>query len=122
VKLLLDHNAIADFANLKGTTALMRASQEGHVSIAECLLSANADVNRKNHEGMNALMLASQRGHHDIVHLLIRHGAIVDVQTAQVVIMKSLLNLYLSCTLKGKYGADACVQEGAYECCRCIGI
>ena len=62
----------------------MRASQEGHVSIAECLLSANADVNRKNHEGMNALMLASQRGHHGIVHLLIQHGAIVDVQTAQV--------------------------------------
>jgi hypothetical protein len=31
VKLLLKYNATADFANGKGTTALMRASQEGHM-------------------------------------------------------------------------------------------
>lgn len=83
--LLLKHQAIADYANPKGTTALMRASQEGHVEITNVLLKANTDVNRKNLEGMNALMLASQRGHHEIVELLIAHGAITDVQTAQVI-------------------------------------
>ena len=62
----------------------MRSSQEGHVQIATYLLRQGADVNRKNLEGMNALMLASQRDHSSIVALLIQHGAIIDVQTAQV--------------------------------------
>jgi ankyrin repeat protein len=73
------------FANLKGTTALMRAAQEGHVNITKLLVAANAEVNKKNKEGMNALMLASQRGHHLIVELLISNGALSDVQTAQVI-------------------------------------
>jgi len=84
VQLLLQHNAQSDFANLKGTTALMRASQEGHVAISKLLLNSGADVNRKNYEGMNALMLASQRGHADMVMLLITSGASMDEQTAQV--------------------------------------
>ena len=98
--ILLRHQALADFANLKGTTALMRASQEGHTEISKLLLRANSDVNRKNHEGMNALMLASQRlatlyliffisychcfrGHASMVLLLINQGASMDDQTAQ---------------------------------------
>ena len=56
----------------------MRSSQEGHVEISKCLISADVDVNRKNHEGMNALMLASQRGHADIVYLLVKAGAAMD--------------------------------------------
>lgn len=83
VKLLLAHDANPDFANVKGTTALMRASQEGHVEISRALIQSAVDVNRRNHEGMNALMLASQRGHAEIVMLLIQAGAVKDEQTAQ---------------------------------------
>jgi hypothetical protein len=83
VSLLLRSKAMADFANIKGTTALMRASQEGHVNISRLLIRAGVDVNRKNNEGMNALMLASQRGHSDMALLLIKSGAIIDEQTSQ---------------------------------------
>ena len=57
-----------------GTTALMRAAQEGHQEVVEALLNCNADVNKRNHERMNALMLASQRGHDMIVKILIKNG------------------------------------------------
>ena len=83
MQLLVQSRASADFANHKGTTALMRASQEGHLDISDILLTSGADVNRKNHEGMNALMLASQRGHGTMVSLLIRSAAAMDEQTAQ---------------------------------------
>lgn len=83
VQLLVKSRASADFANHKGTTALMRASQEGHLDISDILLGSGADVNRKNHEGMNALMLASQRGHGAMVLLLIKSDAAMDEQTAQ---------------------------------------
>jgi ankyrin repeat protein len=49
----LNNHATADFFNLKGTTALMRASQEGHVEISRLLINAGADVNRKNFEGLS---------------------------------------------------------------------
>ncbi len=72
-----------DLPNLKGTTALMRAAQEGHVAVVAALLGRAADVNKRNHERMNALMLASQRGHDAIVQMLIKHGADIDCQTVQ---------------------------------------
>lgn len=83
MNLLLRSHADADFSNNKGTTALMRGCQEGHVDVTRALLGANVDINKKNLEGMNALMLASQRGHAEIVFLLIRAGAVMDEQTAQ---------------------------------------
>lgn len=101
VQLLVKSKASADFANHKGTTALMRASQEGHLDISDILLSAGADVNRKNHEGMNALMLASQRGHGAMVLLLIKSAAAMDEQTAQ-----GSTALMLAC----KRGHEKCVE------------
>jgi hypothetical protein len=101
VQLLVKHHASADFANHKGTTALMRASQEGHLDISDILLISGADVNRKNHEGMNALMLASQRGHADMVMLLIKKDAVMDEQTSQ-----GSTALMLAC----KRGHDKCVE------------
>lgn len=98
---LLEAKANPDFANSKGTTALMRASQEGHVDITRALIDAGVDVNRRNHEGMNALMLASQRGHADIVMILIEAGATKDEQTAQ-----GSTALMLAC----KRGHEKCVE------------
>jgi hypothetical protein len=108
VKLLVQHNSNADFANMKGTTALMRASQEGHVEISKALLEAGVDVNRRNHEGMNALMLASQRGHADIVMLLIKAGAVMDEQTAQ-----GSTALMLACKRGHERCAEVLVSMGA---------
>lgn len=101
LKLLLEENANPHFANSKGTTALMRASQEGHVAITRALIEAGVDVNCRNHEGMNALMLASQRGHADIVKILIEAGASKDEQTTQ-----GSTALMLAC----KRGHDKCVE------------
>ena len=70
--------------NKKGTTALMRAAQEGHGTVVQRLLLDRCDVNARNEDGMNALMLGSQRGHHEIVRELIEHKAAIDGRTVQV--------------------------------------
>ena len=92
--LLLTCGGDADKANSKGTTALMRAAQEGHEEIARALIQAKANVNRKNHEGMNALMLASQRGHAGVVLELIKNGAVTDEQTSQVSTLLLIFMIY----------------------------
>jgi hypothetical protein len=93
---------------VKGTTALMRAAQEGHVTISKALLEVQVDVNRRNHEGMNALMLASQRGHAEIVLLLIKAGAVMDEQTAQ-----GSTALMLACKRGHEKCAEVLVSMGA---------
>lgn len=60
VKLLVKAHALVDKANQKGTTALMRATQEGNEEVVGILVSAGADVSKRNNERMNALMLGSQ--------------------------------------------------------------
>lgn len=60
VKLLVKAHALVDKANQKGTTALMRATQEGNEEVVRILVSAGADVSKRNNERMNALMLGSQ--------------------------------------------------------------
>lgn len=60
VKLLVKANALVDKANQKGTTALMRATQEGNEEVVRILVAAGADVSKRNNERMNALMLGSQ--------------------------------------------------------------
>lgn len=86
----------------------MRASQEGHVDITKCLISAHVDVNKKNHEGMNALMLASQRGHANIVFVLVKAGAQMDEQTAQ-----GSTALMLACKRGHEKCAEVLVTMGA---------
>lgn len=72
VKLLVKANALVDKANQKGTTALMRATQEGNEEVVRILVSAGADVSKRNNERMNALMLGSQ------VRPMTRRGAVSD--------------------------------------------
>lgn len=108
VVMLLEEKANPHFANSKGTTALMRASQEGHVSITKALINAGVDVNRRNLEGMNALMLASQRGHAEIVMILIEAGAAKDEQTAQ-----GSTALMLACKRGHEKCAEVLVSMGA---------
>ena len=70
-------------ANLRLTTPLMRASQEGHEDVVRLLLEKGAQVNRVNSEQMSALMLAAQRGHASTIKLLIKFGANLNALITQ---------------------------------------
>lgn len=69
-----DVNSIVDE---QGSTALVRASERGHVLVAHVLLLAGADREIANSRGSTALSLASHNGHADVARLLksskIRH-------------------------------------------------
>ena len=59
----------------RGFTALMMASQAGHVEIVRLLLNKGADVDaRINEDGLTALIIASRFGHPDVVKLLLDKG------------------------------------------------
>ena len=79
----VDVNARDDMTD---ETALMGASQAGHVNIVLYLLEKGADVNAKQHcyncQGVTALMKASNQGHAEIVKILLENGADVDCKSA----------------------------------------
>ena len=62
-------------SHLDDSTAIMRASIEGHVEIVRLLLQAAADINLGN-EGCTAFDLANQNGHIEIARLLSEAGAV----------------------------------------------
>ena len=63
-------------------TALHLAAEEGHILVAEILLSYKAYVNAKSKEGLTPLHLAAQKGFPELVKMLIRqHGATIDALT-----------------------------------------
>jgi hypothetical protein len=63
-------------------TALLWASQEGYLEIAQLLIEAGANVNAaKTDDGTTALMLASEKGHLEIAQLLVERGANVNAAT-----------------------------------------
>lgn len=47
----------------KGWTALLYASQNGHLKIVRLLLDQHADINHKTHNGETALLLSCRSGH-----------------------------------------------------------
>jgi hypothetical protein len=55
-----------------GVTALMFASQQGHVEVVRLLLAhPDVEVNKGPADGATALIVASQRGHVEVVRLLL---------------------------------------------------
>jgi len=54
-----------------GVTALMTASEFGHLDVVRVLLEAKAEVNAKMNNGGTALILASSYGHLDVVKALL---------------------------------------------------
>ena len=60
-----------------GYTALMAASEMGHIDIVKLLIEAGADVNATldDYDRSTALKYASKKGHTEIVELLIEAGA-----------------------------------------------
>ena len=80
-----------------GSTPIMVAAQEGHLSAVELLLSAGANLHHCTNvshylissyliiptvqNGCTALYFASRQGHLKVVQKLVDSGALVDVQT-----------------------------------------
>ncbi len=71
---LLDKGINPNFI-YQGTTPLIVAAGNGHLSSVKALLQAGASVNRTNDRGQTALSWAASHGHTDIVFLLLAHGA-----------------------------------------------
>lgn len=69
VELLADHGADLNRTRY-GKTALMCASQRGHLGIAQFLIHRGADLHLRNSEGKSALDLALEKGNEDIAQLL----------------------------------------------------
>ena len=63
-----------------GWTALMLASDKGHLKVVKLLLEKGANANAQNNNGETALMVASEKGHLEIVKLLIEKGANINAQ------------------------------------------
>jgi serine/threonine-protein phosphatase 6 regulatory ankyrin repeat subunit B len=78
----VDVNAARKYS--KGaSTALVNASQNGHLGIVKFLIGQGADIDKPVKEGITALMVASQNGHHLVVQFLIEHGAYVNHKSEQ---------------------------------------
>lgn len=76
--------ALADGADINakdvgnGITALIWASQNGHIDVVKVLLDKGADINIKNSNGVTSLIMAIQNSSMDIVKLLLDKGAEVN--------------------------------------------
>ena len=67
-------NAIpVDKKDENGMTALMVASEKGHVDVVRALVELGADVAQAKPDGMTALMLASEKGHEAVAQFLRDH-------------------------------------------------
>lgn len=76
---LLQHEAEVDKVNAIGASALLVASENGHVEAIRILLDHGAHVNKTSDSGMTPLFLASMNGYLTAVELLLAKGAVVDV-------------------------------------------
>lgn len=78
VKMLLAKGADVNAKDKNGATALIGASEDGHLDIVKLLLQAGADVNSKYKDGSTALMSAAVKDHADVVKVLLEKGANVN--------------------------------------------
>ena len=64
-----------DVTDAFGNTALMKASEKGHVEIAEYLINNGSDVNFQNKEGITPLMVAAEKNNFYVFKLLLDKNA-----------------------------------------------
>ena len=113
-----------------GMTALMLASQKGHLEIVSLLLKARADVNLRNNAGDTALALASQEAHVEIARLLLPAGA-EDLHTpllhasarGHTQIVQLLLEAGVDKNMRNKFGNTALIRaadRGHYDVVRLL--
>jgi len=80
VKQYLDAGGDVNAKNSVGFTPLHYAAHEGHMEIAELLITNSADVNEKVSGGRTPLHRAASLGHKEIAELLIANGADVNAK------------------------------------------
>ena len=64
-----------DITDAFGNTALMKASEKGHVEIAEYLINNGSDVNFQNKEGITPLMVAAEKNNFYVFKMLLDKNA-----------------------------------------------
>ena len=72
--MLVAAGANVNLAKAKGTTALMRATMNGHDEVCRLLLAAGANVNARA-GNISALDIAQRRGYASVAELLMAAGA-----------------------------------------------
>jgi len=78
-----DIRSILDIGDNDGFTALMFASQLGHMNVMSYLLDHGVDTNRSSNKfGYTALMLAAEFGQTDAVILLLERGSTINYATS----------------------------------------
>ena len=80
--MLLEAGAPRDCTEDDGKTALMLASERGHVDVARLLLHAGAPTDRSDDFGRRALMLAFESGHLEVACLLLEAGSPAPMLTS----------------------------------------
>ena len=97
VSSLLELGVPVDFQDEYGRTALMSASQEGHIGVVRLLLKARANVNLQDKLGWTALSEAVERNNEVLVDLLLTENAQIDCPDMfrQTVLMKAAEKGYI---------------------------
>ena len=81
VKLILANSIqLLDTQDIVGRTALIHASQKGHIEVVKILCKYNADKEVKDENGWTPLIHAAWQGFFDVVVLLLRNGTQTDIQ------------------------------------------
>ena len=75
IKFLLVIGVNVDYANEKGKSALLVASEQGHKEIVNCLVAANADVNASDVDSQSALIIASENNDVELAQILLNAKA-----------------------------------------------
>ncbi|KAJ8776570.1 hypothetical protein J1605_015159 [Eschrichtius robustus] len=79
LRLLLNSGRVdVDCKDSDGGTALLAASQYGHMKVVETLLKHGANIHDQLYDGATALFLAAQGGYLDVIRLLLSSGAKVN--------------------------------------------
>lgn len=79
-KMLLEHGAMVDKANLRRETALMYAAGNGFVSVIKYLLDQRATLEACDREDRTALFYAIRENRFDAVQVLIEAGALIEAE------------------------------------------
>jgi len=66
--------------DILGETALMLASEKGHVSVVSVLLNNGADMSATDKHERHAMMKAAENGHIEVVKYFLDNGADVDMK------------------------------------------
>lgn len=61
-----------------GASPLFIAAQNGHVRVAQLLISGGASVDQRRLDNASPLWIAAQMNHSAVVRLLLKCGALVD--------------------------------------------